>query len=231
MIRNDKNIINTNQLLIDENCNNIYDVINYIYNIIENNSNINTDNLTIEGSGTTENPIKIKNLNDDKIYLIKNGALYEYQDPSYLQNYFSLDFGCVLTPLLKNNTYCIGLNSELQALTIANDRPSRRLKIPFSCQIVRVQIMCYLTGTLPSSENIILKIRNITQQFDINIIDNYKLSSGNLSGQSRLDIYDIPIQLNNTIGDDFIQMQIITPNWITEPSNVGIRGNIYFKKL
>lgn len=69
-------------------------------------------------------------------------------------------------------------------------------------------------------------VKNITQNTSQNFVTNYGLSSGNLTSASRLDNYTLTTPLNVNAGDK-IQVQIITPNWTTEPTGVYQKFTIY----
>lgn len=132
------------------------------------------------------------------------------------------------TSLVASNTYVAGASFDLPAITLFNDRPSRRGQVPTAGQIKSVQVNSYVTGTLAGATNdsYTMRIRNITQNTTQDFVTNFGLSSGNLSSQSRMDNYTLPTPLDVNAGD-VIQVQILTPAWTTAPTGVYQKFNVY----
>lgn len=143
---------------------------------------------------------------------------------------YTLLLGHSNSTLTKNSTYVVGGAFDLTTLTLFNDRPSRQAIVPASGQVKNVQVNSAVAGTLAGSTNdsYTMLVKNITQGTSQNFVTNYGLSSGNLSGQSRLDTYTLTTPLNVSAGDK-IQIQIITPNWTTEPTQVYQKFNVYIE--
>ena len=148
---------------------------------------------------------------------------------SGVSNYV-LTMGYSSTDLATNSTYITGTYWNSQALTLFNDRPSRRAIVPKAGQIISVQVMAAVAGTLAgvANDNITLKIRNISQSTESILTSTYGLSSGNLSGVSRIDNFVLATPLNVNAGDQ-IQIRIETPNWITSPTQVSQIFNVYIE--
>ncbi len=146
---------------------------------------------------------------------------------SGVSNYV-LTLGYGSTDLATNSTYVSGTFWNSQALTLFNDRPSRRAIIPKTGQIVSVQVLAAVAGTLAgvSNDNITIKVRNVTQATESILTSTYGLSSGNLSGVSRIDNFVLSTPLNVTTGDQ-IQMRLDTPNWVTAPTQVTQIFSVY----
>jgi Collagen triple helix repeat (20 copies) len=143
-----------------------------------------------------------------------------------LNSGYLLAMGYSSTDLVKNSTYVTGYFYNSVAITLFNDRPSRRAIIPASGNVKSVQLMSSVSGTLPSSDIFSITIHNLTQGTQSNITGNYSLSSGNLSGVSRLDNFVLINPLSVNSGDQ-IQIRISTPNWTTEPIGVTQLFNVY----
>jgi hypothetical protein len=134
------------------------------------------------------------------------------------------------TSLVASNTYVAGASFDLPAITLFNDRPSRRGQVPAAGQIKSVQVNSYVTGTLAGATNdsYTMRIKNITQNTTQDFVTNFGLSSGNLSSQSRIDNYTLPTPMNVNAGD-VIQVQILTPAWTTAPTGVYQKFNVYIE--
>jgi hypothetical protein len=132
------------------------------------------------------------------------------------------------TNLSKNSTYVVGYFWNSQALTLFNDRPSRRAMSPASGEITSVQVMSAVAGTLagPTNDNTTIAIRNWTQGTEAVLTATYGLSSGDLSGVSRIDNFVLGTPLAVTAGDQ-IQIRLLTPDWITEPTGVHQIFSVY----
>jgi hypothetical protein len=132
------------------------------------------------------------------------------------------------TSLVASNTYVAGASFDLPAITLFNDRPSRRGQVPTAGQIKSVQVNSYVTGTFAGATNdsYTMRIRNITQNTTQDFVTNFGLSSGKLSSQSRMDNYILTTPLDVNAGD-VIQVQIQTPAWITAPTGVYQKFNVY----
>lgn len=146
------------------------------------------------------------------------------------QGGYTIMVGHANTSLLKNSTYVAGGAFDFAALTLFNDRPSRQTIAPASGQIKSIQVNTAVAGTLAgsSNDNFTMLVKNITQNTSQNFVTNYGLSSGNLTSASRLDNYILSTPLNVNAGDK-IQVQIITPNWTTEPTGVYQKFTIYIE--
>ncbi len=143
---------------------------------------------------------------------------------------YVLLLGHTNTTLTKNSTFVVGGAFDFAALTLFNDRPSRQAITPATGQIKSIQVNTVVNGTLAGSTNdsYTMLIKNITQNTSQNFVTNFGLSSGNLSSLSRLDSYTLSTPLNVTSGDK-IQIQILTPNWTTEPTSVYQKFNVYIE--
>lgn len=146
------------------------------------------------------------------------------------QGGYTIMVGHTNTSLLKNSTYVVGGAFDFAALTLFNDRPSRQTIAPASGQIKSIQVNTAVAGTLAgsSNDNFTMLVKNITQNTSQNFVTNYGLSSGNLTSASRLDNYTLTTPLSVNAGDK-IQVQIITPNWTTEPTGVYQKFTIYIE--
>lgn len=146
------------------------------------------------------------------------------------QSNYVLMLGYSSTDLATNSTYVSGVFWNSQALTLFNDRPSRRAIVPKSGQIISVQVMAAVAGTLAgvSNDNMTIKVRNVTQATESILTTTYGLSSGNLNGVSRIDNFILSTPLNVTVGDQ-IQIRLDTPNWITSPTQVSQIFNVYIE--
>jgi hypothetical protein len=132
------------------------------------------------------------------------------------------------TNLLRNSTYVVGYFWNAQALTLFNDRPSRRAMVPASGEISSVQVMSAVAGTLAgvTNDNTTIVIRNWTQNTEATLTATYGLSSGDLLGVSRIDNFVLGTPLSVAAGDQ-IQIRLLTPNWVTEPTQVNQIFNVY----
>ena len=141
---------------------------------------------------------------------------------------YLLNLGYSNTNLIKNSTYVVGYFWNSQALTLFNDRPSRRAMAPAAGNIKSVQVMSSVAGTLAgvANDNITIKIRNWTQNTEAVLVTTYGLSSANLLGVSRIDNFVLAVPLAVNDGDQ-IQVRLETPDWITEPTQVNQIFNVY----
>jgi hypothetical protein len=148
---------------------------------------------------------------------------------SGVSNYV-LTLGYSNTDLAINSTYVTGMFWNSPALTLFNDRPSRRAIVPKAGQVSSVQVMSAVAGILAgvSNDNMTIKVRNITQNTESTLTTTYGLSSGNLSGVSRIDNFLLVSPLNVALGDQ-IQIRIETPNWITAPTQVNQLFQVYIE--
>jgi hypothetical protein len=141
---------------------------------------------------------------------------------------YILTLGHSNTNLLRNSTYVVGYFWNAQALTLFNDRPSRRAMVPASGEISSVQVMSAVAGTLAgvTNDNTTIVIRNWTQNTEATLTATYGLSSGDLLGVSRIDNFVLGTPLSVAAGDQ-IQIRLLTPNWVTEPTQVNQIFNVY----
>jgi len=141
---------------------------------------------------------------------------------------YILTLGHSNTNLLRNSTYVVGYFWNAQALTLFNDRPSRRAMVPASGEISSVQVMSAVAGTLAgvTNDNTTIVIRNWTQNTEATLTATYGLSSGDLLGVSRIDNFVLSTPLSVAAGDQ-IQIRLLTPNWVTEPTQVFQIFNVY----
>jgi len=141
---------------------------------------------------------------------------------------YLLTLGHSNTNLVRNSTYVVGYFWNAQALTLFNDRPSRRAMAPASGEITSVQVMSAVAGTLAgvTNDNTTIVIRNWTQNTEATLTATYGLSSGDLLGVSRIDNFVLGTPLSVAAGDQ-IQIRLLTPNWVTEPTQVFQIFNVY----
>lgn len=67
-------------------CDNSFKVLSdFIFNSKD--ENVICDEETITGNGKSDNKVRLLNLEDDKLYLIKNGAYIEYEQPTPVTEY------------------------------------------------------------------------------------------------------------------------------------------------
>lgn len=138
--------------------------------------------------------------------------------------------GYSATNITRNETWVCGAGFDAQARTLFNDIPRTRAVVPTTGLIRSVQVNTYVTSTLAGSANdsYTMRVRNITQNTTQDFVTNFGLSSGNLSGASRMDNYTLPTPLAVNAGD-LIQIQMLTPNWTTEPTGVYQKFNVYIE--
>lgn len=159
-----------------------------------------------------------------------NGAWRLIADNTAGTGGYVITLGHSNTNLLKNSTYVCGASFDLAAITLFNDRPSRRANVPTAGQVKSIQVNTYVTGTLAgvTNDSYTMRVRNITQNTQQDFVTNFGLSSGNLTSQSRIDNYVLSTPLGVNAGD-IIQIQILTPNWTTEPIGVFQKFNVYIE--
>jgi hypothetical protein len=123
------------------------------------------------------------------------------------------------TSITRNATFLCGLYATLGALTLFNQRPSRQAIAMKTGNITQVVVMCTVAGVLASDIGITLQVYNVTTDTTSTITATYKMNSLSLYQVSRIDYYTLASPLPVTAGDLF-QVRIVTPNFITEPTQV-----------
>lgn len=112
---------------------------------------------------------------------------------------------------LDATTYYIGDIGDLGPVT--TEQISRRIKNQFKGEIISVSIMCYISGTLGTSENVTYQIHNITAATSQTIT-----STAQLTGDF-LTTYTLSSPLAVSV-DDEIQIRMVCPTWVTNPTTV-----------
>lgn len=118
-------------------------------------------------------------------------------------------------------TYFIGNSINLTAPISGSD--GRRVIIPKTGNIVRVDICQTVGGTLGSSETSTFTINNVTQSTSSTITTTYTYdsSSANIS-------YNLSSPLSVNVNDK-IEIRWTTPTWVTNPTTVRQQMNVYLE--
>lgn len=132
----------------------------------------------------------------------------------------------VLATSASNTTYVIGGNANYAPGLLANDSPRYRVRTPIGGSIKSVQFSIYIQGTFAGSGNVTLRVVNVTQNTFENLTTTYTMSSGALQGGARNDHFVLASPLAVNEGDE-IQIRLITPTWITAPTNIFHNGQVY----
>lgn len=118
-------------------------------------------------------------------------------------------------------TYYIGNSINLTAPITSSD--GRRVIIPKTGNIVRVDICQTVGGTLGTSESATFTVNNVTQSTSTTITTTYTYdsSSANIS-------YTLLSPLAVTENDK-IEIRWITPAWVTNPTTIRQQMNVYLE--
>jgi hypothetical protein len=140
----------------------------------------------------------------------------------------TLNFQTALNATLADNTtYVMGGNANYALNTVLNDSPRYRVRTPIAGSVRSLQFSAYVQGTFSSlTEFATLQIYNVTQGTSSNATTTYNLSSGDLSGGARNDNFVLASPLAVNVGDQ-IQIRIISPAWLTNPTNLFFDGQVY----
>jgi len=181
-------------------------------------------------SGTSTETVYVPHLNInytpelgtslDKVLVRASNGDVKMVDPSEAQfKNIVLNFGCNSYDPADSTTYVIGNLVVLPPQTLFNNRPSRQVICPSAGVVKSVQVMSAVAGTLASSADITITIYNVTTATGSTVVSDYKLSSGVLTGQSRLDNYDLvtPLTVN---ANDKLQIRVTYPAFVTNPTQV-----------
>lgn len=162
---------------------------------------------------------------------LTNGVL---NVPNYatgsLTDSFTMAFGsAVLGSPSANTVYVIGANFNFAPNTVLNNSPRYSVKVPVNCQVISLQFSTYIQGTYPTSENCPISIFNVTSGGGNSATSIYSLSSGNLSGGARNDLFTLASPLSCNAGDN-VQIRIQTGAWTIAATNVYFTGQLYLIK-
>ena len=187
-------------------------------------TDITTANVSITAHGLTP-----KLPNDAAKYLDGSGAWTTPAGGSGGGLGYTLQLGHTSTNLSASSTYLCGGMIDLAALTLINDRPSRQCIAPKAGSIKYVSIITVVEGTYASATPATtIKVRNLTTGTETTITATYAYSSGVLNNSSRIDGYSLGTPLSVSAGD-LIQIRIVTPAWVTAPTTVSSRFNLYIE--
>jgi hypothetical protein len=191
----------------------------------------NTPDIHIQGSGSTrgyvgigtETPTSKLHVNGDSFI---NGTLSANSisisgvtlNPKQT---IALFFGSDSTSPLDSTTYYMGNSINLAAVTTPSD--GRRVIMPKTGNIVRVDIVQTVGGTLGSSETSTFTINNITQATSSTITTtlSYDVASSNNAY-----VLSTPLSVNQ---DDKVEIRWSTPAWVTNPTSVRHQMNVYLE--
>lgn len=132
---------------------------------------------------------------------------------------YSMTLGFTTTTLTANSTFLAGGIPNIGAVTLFNQRPSRQHMVPKTGTIEVVDIITAVPGAKAGTGSPSIEVWNITQNTNAVVTTINLYSSGGLTGDSRIDQFNLVTPLAVTKGD-IIQIRIVTPNWSTAPGSV-----------
>ena len=132
---------------------------------------------------------------------------------------YTLLMGYCDTTLTASTTWYTGIYFGSSACTASV--PNRRILVPQSGKLVSVAMTTSVQGTKSSaSPDVTMRIRNITSATNCDYATGAFFASGGLTTCARQDYYSFTGTGLNVTAGDLLEMQIITPAWVTAPANV-----------